>query len=114
MKVIILEELQGFIIKPSGRFEDGDCLELKEVLERGISSHKRLVLIDLKDLHNITAAGQRLLLSYAGQLETLHRLLALYQVNSSVLAAFEDSGLAKVIYIAPSLHEARALATMQR
>ena len=108
MKVTVYEELQSFIIKPHGKFEDGDCLILEDVLEKVAKSQHRNVFVDLNELHNITAAGQRLLLSYAGKLEALHRILVLYHVNQRVMEAFESSGLVNVIYIAPGLKEAKA------
>lgn len=110
MKVAVHEELQNIVIKPIGRFEDGDCQVLQEALERGAKSLRQHILIDLKDLHNITAAGQRVLLAYSGHLAALHRLLVLFSVNQQLMQAFEASGLANVISIAPTLQEAKALA----
>jgi anti-anti-sigma factor len=109
MKVTVHEELQNFIIKPYGRFEDGDYQVLNDVLDKVAKSQSRHVFVDLNELHNITTAGQRLLLSYASKLEALQRLLVLYNVNGRVMEAFETSGLAKVIFIAPGLNEAKNL-----
>jgi len=109
MKVAVHEDLQGFVIKPFGSFEDGDCQMLQAVLERGAQSPRQHIFIDLKDLHNITASGQRVLLAYSGQLAALHRLLVLFSVNQQIMQALEASGLAKVINIASSLQEAKAL-----
>jgi anti-anti-sigma factor len=114
MKVTIHEEWQSFVIKTSGRFEDGDCQLLKEVLEKGTQGQHRPVLVDLQDLQNITTAGQRMLLSYSGQLAALHRPFILYSVNQPVMKAFESSGLAQVINIASGLKEAQALAQFRK
>ncbi|MGV3586211.1 MAG: STAS domain-containing protein [Adhaeribacter sp.] len=109
MKVAVHEDLQSFVVKPFGSFEDGDCQMLQSVLEKGAKSPKQHIFIDLKDLHNITASGQRVLLAYSGQLAALHRPLVLFSVNKQIMQAFETSGLAKVIIIASSLQEAKAL-----
>ncbi|MDB5262856.1 MAG: hypothetical protein JWQ14_2137 [Adhaeribacter sp.] len=111
MKVTVNEEFGSFVIKPHGMFGEQDCPLLQEALEKSTRSRSRLVLIDLKDLSNITIAGQRALLAYSGQLQTLRRPLVLYNVNQAVMAAFEDSGLIRVIHIASNLKEAQALAT---
>ncbi|KAA5548292.1 STAS domain-containing protein [Adhaeribacter rhizoryzae] len=109
MKVAVHEDLQSFVIKPFGNFEDGDCQMLQAVLEQGAKSLRQHIFIDLKDLHNITTSGQRMLLAYSGQLAALHRLLVLFSVNQQIMQAFEASGLAKVINIAASLQEAKTL-----
>ena len=106
MKVTVHEELHCFIIKPSGGFEEEDCQVLQDVLERSLHSLCRQVLIDLSNLQNITTSGQRLLLSFSSQLQAVHRPLVCYNINSAVLAAFEDSGLVKVIFTAQTLQEA--------
>ncbi len=114
MKVTVHEEFQSFVIKPYSNFADGDCQALQEVLDKGVNSQGRHVLIDLKDLQNITAAGQRLLLSYSGQLDALRRSLILFEVNQHVMEALESSGLSNVIFIAPDLKKAKALALARK
>jgi anti-anti-sigma factor len=110
MKVTVQEDLQNFVIKPQGKFEEGDCYLLRDALERSTRCLSRHVLVDLKDLQNITTAGQRILLSYSTQLQALRRPLVLFDINPVVLHSFEDSGLNKVISIANGLTEAKALA----
>ena len=109
MNVTVLEDLQTFVIKAHGRFEEQDYKVLQEVLEKSIRSLCRQVLIDLNDLQNITTAGQRVLLAYSSQLQAVHRPLVFYNINPAVMAAFEDSAMVKVINIAHSLKEAQAL-----
>jgi len=109
MKILMRIENSSFIISAEGAFSDGDCRTLQEALEQSTGSFCRRVLVDLKNLQNITPTGQRILLTFLTRLRAQRMPLILCHVNQSVQAALSSSGLDKVIAISPTIQEAQAL-----
>ena len=111
LKITSRIEDSFYIISLNGTLDESGCGELRNALDAGARSHCEHVLLDLKDLVNINTTAQRIILSYLSRLQHLEMLLILCQVNLFVQKALMDSGLDKHILVAPTLAEAKFLAT---
>jgi anti-anti-sigma factor len=109
-KITTRIESNYYILSLAGEFDVSSCKELNDALEFSSRSFCEHVLIDLKDLKNITTAGQRIMLAYLSRLHNLQMLLLVCQVSPEVHHAFIDSGLDKIITIVPTIQEAKKLA----
>ena len=100
---------QHYILKLSGTFTNEDCHTLNNALEESFRSFCKYVLMDMEDLLNITPSAQRILLSFLSQVQSLKITLILYNVNTPITTALQDSGIANFLHIASSLEEAKLI-----
>ena len=94
------------VLLPKGRIEAPDIEEFEEPILKRISSGDLNIIIDLKEVEAIDAAGVHSLLGIAAKLVIRHGRLVLCGLGKNVLALFKVTSSDQVMQIFDTYQEA--------
>ncbi|MHA7776862.1 STAS domain-containing protein [Roseibium sp. M-1] len=98
------------VVRPAGKLDTLSAKAFETYLKDLVAMKSGTLLIDMEKVDYVTSFGLRSLLIIAKLLAPSGDKLVLFQVNPSVADVLRISGFLKILQVAESLEEAKALA----
>lgn len=111
-EITIGHETDGdlIVVRPVGKLDTLSAKTFETYLKNLISKKPATLLIDMEQVDYVTSFGLRSLLIVAKLLAPSGDKLVLFQVNQSVVDVLKISGFLKIMQVAESREDAKALA----
>jgi anti-anti-sigma factor len=106
MSVTVHQVLESCFITASGCLDAEGCLQLKQAIADAKKNNIHHILVDCKQLTDVTTEALRLVLSQTSSAEVAGVNLVFYQVNPGIHEIINRTGLNSVLVIVPDLQEA--------
>jgi len=94
------------VLRLEGRLDTITSPFLGEKLEALIKQKHVQILMDFSDVHYLSSAGLRLLLSTSKKLRAANGFLALFSINEDVLEIIQMAGFESILHICQTEKEA--------
>lgn len=100
---------QVVVHRIAGRMDTSTSPAIEAAIKEKLAEGSRRILLDMREVTYVSSAGLRVVLLVAKQAKAANGNLALFGLHPSVREVFDISGFGKIIPIAASEAEARAL-----
>jgi anti-anti-sigma factor len=109
MSVQTQEIPESFIILIDGELDLAATPLLDRAIKRAIATRQQCIWVDCAGLRSICTSALRLILSHLNTLQKHGINLVLYHVEDAIRNRLEDSGLASILTVVPTIKEAYLL-----